>query len=213
MVDIGGLVPNLSFPSMSFLSMAFFWKIFKLAAWVLIGWLIATIFLKYRFIILTRVQRGVGQKIKINLAKKVIEKDGIIKLKFLGSKKSIPFPQNDFVYPAMMGFEFIELYTDVGDSVHPVKFGFLEGENFLYPVEQDSKSWIIQGTKETMQIYNKQTWMNQYGHLLGLGLVACVLLITVILSYKQLDKMLEASNQAVQMGAQVLGSIKAPPIQ
>ena len=212
MVDVIGMLGKVSMPSLGFLSIGFFWSLFKMTAWLLVGWLIATIFIKYRYIVVTRMQRGVGQKIKIALAKKVVQKDGITYLKILGKKQKVPLPQNDFLYPAMMGFEFVELYDDVGNNLHPIKFGFADGDGFLYPVEQDSKSWLIQGTKETMQIYNKQNWMGQYGQLLGLGIISCVLLITVIVCMKQVENAIAMGNSVTSMAGQVMGGIKAPPV-
>lgn len=203
----GGLSSGFSSVT-SFFTASLIWSFFKLIGWLLFALVLVNFLTKYRFIVITRTQRGVGQRMGVHFCKK-IEENGIVNLKFLLSKTKVPFPNGNYIFPArfFLPMECIEFYVDASGNYAPIKFGFLEGEGFLYPEEQDQKVWHILQTKQNNLTYKSEFWQN-YGTMIGIGLCVCLCLITIILTYKQMDKVLAMGNSLLQ----TMASIKAPPI-
>lgn len=191
----------------------FLWNYIKLGLWLGILGVFSFTFLRFRFIVLIRSQRGEGQKIGIDLGRKS-EKDGVKELRLLFRRKTVlPFPSTVHINPAVMGFEFVEFYSDGSSNLHPVSFGFIERDRtpFLYPEKQDHKAWHLLQSRKNEQTYG-QDFMSKYGQILSLGLVIVCCLVTIILTFKQLDKAMAFGSNVVNQAGQVMSSIKAPPI-
>lgn len=182
----------------------------KYGIYIALGLALFNFFLKYRYIIVVRKQRGNSQKITIDFGRR-LESKGLVELKMLFNRETIQFPKNTFIYHSIMGMEFIELYKDASNRLHPINFGFAENSPFLYPEEQDHKAWHIIQTRRNQETY-AQSFMGKYGMYVGMGAVMVICLITVIMSYEQLDKAFALGNSVIHQAGQVMGSIKAPPI-
>ena len=186
------------------------WKFFKLGFWLIIGGVLTNFFLKYRYLVIIRQQRGTGQKVKLTFGRRV-DKDNVSHLKLLGRKDKLPMPSNNYIYPAFMFLEYVELFQDAGNNINPIEFGFINDNPLLYPEEWDHKVWHLISSRETVRKYANDFW-TKYAPFLSVALCGVVLLIAIVISYKQVDKVSEMVSSLGHQALQLSSSINAPSI-
>lgn len=211
-MDLGSMIGKIPFFSANSLFTFFlYFKYFTYGLYIFAGIFLFT-FLRYKFIVIKRSQRGSGQKISISLGRKVVDRiNKAEKLKvgvFRGHEE--PFPSTTHVNPFMIGIECVEYYVDAGDRWHPMSFGFAGekgSEPFLFPEEQDHKAWYVQEVRKTNDIY-AESLLSKYANVIVPFVMIGVCFITVVLTYKQLDNAIALGNNVIS----AMSSIQAPPV-
>jgi len=109
------------------------------------------------------------------------------RLVFSGAKKeSIPVPTGDYFFLINKAKYLLNMYKDKAGNYKPIPLRWSEDINPLFvPDDNDMRFWKTVMDKETEETYKKDSWMNKYGGLVALGIIAVVCLIILIV-YGQL---------------------------
>jgi hypothetical protein len=104
------------------------------------------------------------------------------RLVFAGAKKeSIPVPTGDYFFLMNKNKYLLNMYKDKAGNYKPIPLRWSEDINPLFvPDDNDMRFWKTVMDKETEETYKKDSWMNKYGGLMALGIIAIVCLIILI---------------------------------
>ena len=139
-----------------------------------------------------------GQRSRVYSARK-IHKDNVAQLKIFGSKETLKWPNSKYV-TNNRGIRFKTLLTffNIGASVNdwkPIE-PELKGElGSLKVSDSEVTLWAAVKSREKIEKYKEQGFWSKYGAIIGIGLVAMLLVLTIIFSLKTVGEVTtEVSN-------------------
>jgi len=181
-ISLGGYVPMImKIVGYIIFSLLFFGAIF-----------VVYLFSQYKYKITIMQRGGDGSKdgshgitnIRKDRAREYKDKNGIIKWKFLFSRKTIPPLNYENIYPKKN----VYVYQSAPNNFYPFKLSVSNPSASFEPIDHHINLWAGLELRETAQDYQKKTFWDQYGNIaIMMGTVLfCLILVgvTIYFSYQ-----------------------------
>lgn len=168
----------------------------------------------FTYIVELNKKTGSGYLVQRMKARRIKDKDGLLKLKVFRGPKYIYPKDNSFIYK--QGKVFLVRFIDYGDAnYHPMRIN--EPTNSLDTVPQSIRFLFKNEQAEIKAKYEqKQSLLQQWGPLIGLFIAAVVFIFVVYYSIESIKEAMELGRAVIDQTAQCrnLGVIggAAPPV-